>query len=55
MSVESHLTELNRKHEALEQRLEDMMRHPAAGDDEIANLKREKLRLKDAIAQLQHN
>ncbi len=51
MSVESHLTQLNRKHDALEQQLEDAMRHPAAADNEIAKIKREKLRLKDEIAQ----
>ncbi|MGB0922540.1 MAG: YdcH family protein [Alphaproteobacteria bacterium] len=50
MTVESHLTQLNRKHEALEKQLEDAMRHPATGDDEIAHLKREKLRIKDEIA-----
>ena len=52
MSVESHLIELHRKHEALEKQLDDVMQHPASSDEEIAALKREKLKLKDEIAEL---
>lgn len=52
MSMSSHLVELRRKHAALEQRIETEVRSPAADDLEIAEMKREKLRLKDEISRL---
>jgi hypothetical protein len=52
MSLQSHLSELRRKHEALSSRIEQEQRQPAADDLGIASLKKEKLRLKEEIARI---
>ncbi len=52
MNLQSHLTELRRKHEALSTRIDREQRSPSADDLAIAALKKEKLRLKDEIARL---
>ena len=54
MSLRAHLSELNAKHKALEAELADAIAHPASSDEEIAQLKRKKLRLKDEIVRLEH-
>jgi hypothetical protein len=54
MSLRAHLSELHAKHRALEAELADAIAHPASSDEEIAQLKRKKLRLKDEIARLEH-
>lgn len=54
MSLQAHLGELVAKHKALEAALADALAHPAASDEEIAELKRKKLRLKDEITRLEH-
>ena len=53
MSLETHLSQLARKHEALEQELHDAMQSPSVDDLRIAELKRKKLHLKDEINRLQ--
>ena len=53
MSLETHLSQLARKHEALEQELHDAMLSPSVDDLQIAELKRKKLHLKDEIKRLQ--
>jgi hypothetical protein len=55
MSMQSHLAELERKHQALEQELADAMAHPSVDDSTIAELKRRKLLVKDEIARLSHD
>jgi hypothetical protein len=52
MSLDSHLTELRRKHEMLDHRIEEERRHPGADDLSIAAMKKEKLRIKEQIARL---
>ncbi len=52
MSLQTHLSQLNRKHEALEQELHDAMQSPSIDDLHIAELKRKKLHLKDEINRL---
>lgn len=52
MSLESHLGELVEKHRALERTLEEEMRRPYADDLHIAELKKQKLHLKDEINRL---
>jgi hypothetical protein len=52
MSVQSHLAELERKHDALETELSDALAHPSVDDVTIADLKRRKLHVKDEIARL---
>ncbi len=55
MSMQSHLAELERKHQALEQELTDCLTHPAVDDLRILELKRKKLQVKDEIERLRHN
>ncbi len=52
MSVNAHLEELTRRHEALEARLHDAQLHPATPDAEIQQIKHEKLKIKDEMARL---
>lgn len=52
MSLQMHLSELERKHQALEREIQDAMAHPSTDDLKIAELKRRKLVLKDEIAKL---
>jgi hypothetical protein len=53
MSLHAHLNELASKHKALETELADMLAHPASSDEEIAELKRRKLRIKDEMMKLE--
>ncbi|WP_264046689.1 YdcH family protein [Methylobacterium flocculans] len=52
MSLQTHLTQLARKHEALEREIHDAAHRPSANDLRIAELKRRKLHLKDEINRL---
>jgi hypothetical protein len=52
MSLQIHLSELERRHQALEREIQDAMAHPSTDDLKIAELKRRKLQLKDEIARL---
>ncbi|NBO21425.1 MAG: DUF465 domain-containing protein [Rhodobacteraceae bacterium] len=52
MTVASHLQELRRKHETLSAMVEQEQRSPAADDLRIAELKKQKLRLKEQMARL---
>jgi hypothetical protein len=55
MSMQSHLTELEKKHQALESEINDCLTHPAIDDLKVVELKRRKLHLKDEIERLRHN
>ncbi len=55
MSIQSHLAELERKHQALESELNDALAHPSIDDFTIADLKRRKLHVKDEIARLKQD
>ncbi len=52
MSVSAHLEELKRKHEALSEQVEQEQRSPGSSDLEVAELKKQKLRLKEEISRL---
>jgi hypothetical protein len=52
MPLQNHLTELERKHQALEREIQDALAHPSTDDLRLAELKRRKLQLKDEIARL---
>ena len=52
MSLSSHLVELRKKHATLEQQIEQELKSPASSDLRIAEMKRQKLRLKDEIVRL---
>ncbi|MBV9556311.1 MAG: DUF465 domain-containing protein [Pseudolabrys sp.] len=55
MSMQSHLAELEKRHQALEQEIHDCLTHPATDDLTIAELKRRKLQVKDEITKLRQN
>ena len=52
MPLQNHLTELERKHEALEREIHDVIARPSADAVRVAELKRRKLQLKDEIHRL---
>jgi len=52
MSIQTHLAELEKRHQALEQEICEAQAHPATDDLKIAELKRRKLQVKDEIARL---
>jgi hypothetical protein len=52
MTVTSHLQELRRKHDNLSTQVEQAQRSPGSDDLKIAELKRQKLRLKEEITRL---
>ena len=55
MSMQSHLAELEKKHQALESEINDCLAHPAVDDLKVVELKRRKLQVKDEIERLRHN
>ena len=52
MSIQAHLTELERRHQALENEISEALTHPSTDDLKVAELKRRKLQVKDEIARL---
>ncbi len=54
MSIDSHLSELVRRHQALEEAILAEESHPASDDIKVHELKRKKLQLKDQIERLRH-
>jgi hypothetical protein len=52
MSLSSHVEELKKKHQALSKQVEEAQRAPGSSDLEIAELKKQKLRLKEEIERL---
>jgi hypothetical protein len=55
MSMQSHLAELEKKHQALEEEINECLTHPAVDDLKIVELKRRKLQVKDEIERLRIN
>lgn len=52
MSLSSHLQELQKKHQNLTEKVEAEQKSPSSDDLQIAQLKKEKLRLKEEIGRL---
>ena len=52
MAIQSHLAELERRHQALEDEIAEAMAHPSIDDLTIAQLKRRKLQVRDEIERL---
>ena len=52
MSLTSHLDQLRRKHRSLSDAVENAQRAPATSDLEIAQMKKQKLQLKEEITRL---
>jgi hypothetical protein len=55
MSIQTHLAELERRHNALEQEIYEAQAHPATDDLKLAELKRRKLQVKDEIVRIQQD
>jgi hypothetical protein len=55
MAIESHLAELERRHQALEHEINEALNHPSTDGRQIAELKRRKLQVKDEIARLRQD
>lgn len=53
MSVESHINQLEIRHQSLKTRLNEISASSSIDQSEIAELKRQKLWLKDEISRLQ--
>ncbi|ALA16603.1 DUF465 domain-containing protein [Chelatococcus daeguensis] len=54
MSLNAHLAELAKRHEALEREIQTVQASPSADELKIAELKRKKLQLKDEMERLRH-
>jgi hypothetical protein len=54
MPLNPHLAELESKHRALEDEINEALAHPSTDDAKIVELKRRKLQVKDEIVRLQH-
>ncbi len=54
MSVDAHIEELRKKHEALSAQVEKLQATLSSNDLEITSLKKEKLRIKEEIERLTH-
>lgn len=52
MAMQSHLAELEKRHQALEAEITEAMAHPSADDLKIAELKRRKLYVRDEMERL---
>lgn len=55
MALDAHLVELTEKHRALEEKIETELARPLADTLKIAQLKKEKLLIKDEIARLKND
>jgi hypothetical protein len=55
MGIQSHLAELERRHQALEEEITEALTHPSSDDLKIAELKRRKLLVKDEIQRLRQD
>lgn len=54
MSLSSHLQKLRKKHQSLNEQVEEAQRGPGTDGIQLTQLKKEKLRLKEEILRLSH-
>jgi len=52
MAIESHVAELQRRHQALEKEIESALNQPGIDPLQLAQMKKRKLHLKDEISRL---
>ena len=52
MSTDARIRELSERHKRLETKIEDKRKYPSTTDQELLDLKRQKLRIKDEITSL---
>jgi hypothetical protein len=55
MTIQAHITELERRHHELEKEIAEALKHNSIDDLKIVELKRQKLQLKDEIERMQHD
>ena len=55
MSIQAHLAELERRHQALETEISEALAHLSTDDLKVVELKRRKLQVKDEIARLRQD
>ncbi len=55
MAIESHLAELEKRHQALKAQIDEALNHPSTDGLQLLELKRKKLHLKDEIVRLQYD
>jgi hypothetical protein len=55
MSMQAHLAELEKRHQALEDEINEALAHPATDALKLAELKRRKLQVKDEITRLRQD
>lgn len=55
MSVQNHLAELEKRHQALQAQIETTLACPSADELKLAELKRKKLQLKDEITRVRES
>jgi hypothetical protein len=55
MAIQAHLAELEKKHQALEEEINEALTHPSTDDLKVVELKRRKLQLKDEITRLRQD
>lgn len=53
MALSAHLNELNNKHVKLDQKIQSELKHPAPDNLRIAELKKQKLHIKEKITHYQ--
>jgi hypothetical protein len=54
MSLQDRIESLRARHRSLEEAIDQEIARPLPNDDAISELKRQKLRIKDEIFQLEH-
>ena len=54
MAIQAHLAELTAKHRQLEKAIEEELQHQSHDTLKLAQLKKEKLKIKDQIASLEN-
>jgi hypothetical protein len=55
LTATSHIAQLENRHRELEAKLHEARLHPSIADNEIAEIKRQKLLIKDRIAELRED
>ena len=55
MAIQAQLAELEKKHRALEDEINEALNHPSTDDLKVLELKRRKLQLKDEITRLRQD
>jgi hypothetical protein len=55
MTSSPHLDQIERKYQSLKDQISEARQHPSISDLELAEMKRQKLHLKDELEKLRHS